>query len=65
MTTTPKPKDTPEAEYKRFLETAKLIEASEEPEAFDRAFKRVVMPHKLPASEKGHRSGRKADRSDS
>lgn len=33
--------DDPE-EYKRFLETAKKIEADESPEAFDRAFKKVT-----------------------
>ena len=42
MKPSPKPKDTPEAEYKRFLETAKLVEAEETPEAFDGAFKRVT-----------------------
>ena len=29
-------------EYKRFLETAKAVEASEAPEAFERAFRKVV-----------------------
>lgn len=29
-------------EYKRFLATAKEVEADERPEAFDKAFKRVV-----------------------
>jgi len=46
MSRTPKPKrdKTREAaeEYKRFLETAKAVEASEAPEDFDRAFKRVA-----------------------
>lgn len=37
---TPKPDD-PE-EYKRFLETAREVEADENPKAFDRAFKKVV-----------------------
>ena len=41
---TAKPKDTPEAEYKRFLETARQVEAEETPEAFDRAFGRVAKP---------------------
>jgi len=31
-------------EYKRFLETAKQVEASDAPEAFDRAFGKVVKP---------------------
>jgi len=39
---TAKPKDTPEAEYKRFLETARQVEAEETPEAFDRAFTSVA-----------------------
>jgi hypothetical protein len=43
---TPKPKDTHEAEYKRFLETARQVEAEETPEAFDRAFGKVVKPVK-------------------
>jgi hypothetical protein len=34
------------AEYKRFLETAKKVEADDRPEAFDRAFKKVVAPKK-------------------
>ena len=42
----PKPKPDKAArdreEYKRFLETAKAVEASEAPEAFERAFKKVV-----------------------
>jgi hypothetical protein len=42
MTTKPKPKDTPEAEYKRFLETARQVEASEDADAFDEAFGKVV-----------------------
>jgi hypothetical protein len=36
----PKPDDP--AEYKRFLETAEAIEASDDPKAFEQAFKRVV-----------------------
>ncbi len=44
MTKTAKPKDTAEAEYKRFLETAKQIEASEDAEAFDKAFGKVLKP---------------------
>ena len=38
----PKPtRDDPE-QYKRFLETAKKVEADKNPEAFERAFKKVV-----------------------
>jgi len=39
--TKPKKSCDPE-EYKRFLETAKLVGADESPEAFDRAFKKVA-----------------------
>lgn len=41
MTRKPTKPDNP-AEYKRFLEAAKKVEADESPEAFDRAFGRVV-----------------------
>jgi hypothetical protein len=37
----PKPTVDPE-EYKRFLEIAKQIEASEDPKEFDKAFKKVT-----------------------
>ena len=37
-----KRKETPTAQHKRFVETAKKLEASEAPEDFDRAFKRVT-----------------------
>lgn len=37
-----KRKETPAAQHKRFVETAKNLEASEAPEDFDRAFKRVT-----------------------
>jgi hypothetical protein len=41
----PKPdKSRDPEEYKRFLETAKEVGAEESPEAFDRAFKKVVSP---------------------
>jgi hypothetical protein len=35
-------KNSDAAQHKRFLETAKKLEASETPEDFDRAFKRVT-----------------------
>jgi hypothetical protein len=38
----PKPKPDDPAEYARFLETAKKVEASEDPKDFERAFKRVI-----------------------
>lgn len=40
----PKPKPDDPAEYKRFLETAKAVEAEKDPKAFDKAFKRIVKP---------------------
>lgn len=36
------PKDTPEAQYKRFLETAKEVEASDDPKALDRVIKGIT-----------------------
>lgn len=38
----PKRRATDAAQHERFLETAKAVEASDEPQAFDRAFKRVA-----------------------
>lgn len=38
----PKPKLTNKERHKRFVETARAVEADESTEAFDRAFKRVV-----------------------
>lgn len=37
-----RPKDTPEAQYARFLETAEKVQADDRPEAFDRAFLKVA-----------------------
>lgn len=34
------------AEYKRFRDMAKVVEASDDPKDFERAFKRVVTPTK-------------------
>jgi hypothetical protein len=42
--TKPKPKLTDKERHKRFVEMAHEIEADESPEAFDRAFDKV-MPH--------------------
>ena len=41
---TPKREPTPDdpEQYKRFVETAKEVEADSDPQAFDRAFKRMV-----------------------
>lgn len=44
-----KPKETPAEQHKRFVETAKKLDASEAAEDFDRAFKRVTA--KRPSSE--------------
>ncbi len=38
----PKRKETPPEQHKRFVEVAKKLEASEKPEDFDKAFKRVT-----------------------
>jgi hypothetical protein len=38
----PKPKHDDPEESKRFLETAKAVEASQDPKDFERAFKSVV-----------------------
>jgi len=38
----PKPKLTDEERYKRFLDTAREVEASDDPKDFDRAFERVT-----------------------
>jgi hypothetical protein len=42
MAKKPKPKLTDTERHKRFVEMAREVEADERPEAFDRAFKRVV-----------------------
>jgi hypothetical protein len=38
----PKRKETPAEQHKRFVEIAKKLEASEAPEDFDRAFRKVT-----------------------
>ena len=42
-----KPKLTDAERHKRFLETAKTVGASDDPKAFDKAFKKVVTPKPL------------------
>ena len=49
------PHDDPE-QSKRFIDTAREIEADERPEAFERAFKKVVPPKSPP--KKGRSSPR-------
>ena len=39
-----KPKLTDAERHKRFVETAKKVEASDKPEDFDEAFKKVASP---------------------
>jgi len=48
MTAKPPPKKplTDAERHKRFLETAKEVEASEDPKEFDKAFKTVARPKK-------------------
>lgn len=41
-----KPKLTDAERHKRFLDMAKEVEGSDDPKAFDKAFKRVVPPRK-------------------
>ena len=42
MTRKPKPKPDDPEEYKRFLETARKVEASDDPKDFDRAFRKII-----------------------
>ena len=43
----PAPKPDDPAEYKRFLETAKEVEAENDPKAFDKAFKSIAKQRSL------------------
>jgi hypothetical protein len=45
------PRDDPK-ESKRFIETARAIEADESTEAFEREFRKVVRPPKRPKSDR-------------
>lgn len=42
-----KPKQDDPAQSKRFIEAARKVEVDERPEAFERAFKKVVPPVKI------------------
>lgn len=42
------PQKTDPAQHKRFLDMAREVEVDERPEAFDRAFRKVVKPPKKP-----------------
>lgn len=44
MNKEPKPKLTDAERYRRFLDAAKEVGASDDPKDFDRAFRRVVRP---------------------
>ena len=46
--TAPKPKLTDAERHARFIETARQVEASEDPKDFDRAFERVVAAPSVP-----------------
>ena len=52
----PVPKLTDEDRHKRFLDTAKEVEASEKPEDFDKAFTKVATP----SGSHPHRTGKPA-----
>lgn len=39
-----KPKDTPQKQHARFLETAREVGASDDPKAFEKAFTGIVTP---------------------
>ena len=57
----PKPQPHDPKEYKRFLETAKAVEAEEDAAAFERAFAKIVPKQPRPkAAPPAHPSGRKA-----
>ncbi len=44
-------KDIPEAEYQRFLQAAREVEASENAEDFDKAVKKVAKTHSPPQNQ--------------
>lgn len=44
---TPKPRNDDAAEYQRFLDMAREVEADETPGALDRAFEKVIRPGPL------------------
>ena len=46
--TKPKPKLTDAERHKRFVDMARDVEASDDPKAFDAAFKKVVQPKEPP-----------------
>lgn len=59
----PKPRDP--AEYKRFLDTAKDVEADESPDVFDHAFKKVTADKRESPKPSGRRSRPSAKRASS
>lgn len=62
----PRPKADDPAEYRRFIDMAREVEADEDPSALDRAFERVVGPAKSDQTapkEQKHASTRRRDQS--
>ncbi len=53
-----KPKLTDAERHARFLETARKVEASDDPKDFDEAFKKITSSR--PSDHRSHPSGRKA-----
>ena len=54
---TPPPDEKPQRE--RFIETARAIGTSEDPEDFERIFRRVMKPKEItPSAPRSHRSGK-------
>jgi hypothetical protein len=51
-----KPKLTDAERHKRFLDMAREVEASDEPNDFEKAFKKVISPKKTSAAAKSERS---------
>jgi hypothetical protein len=41
-----KPKEKDKRQYERFVETARKLGVDENPEAFERAFKKIVLPRR-------------------
>lgn len=48
MTTKPKPKPDDPAQSKRFIDTARELETDDDPEAFERVFKKVAHARSAP-----------------
>lgn len=55
-TTKMRPKESPETQSERFINTARELGCDEDPEAFERVFARVVPPRKPPGRPAGEKS---------